>query len=75
MLKGEIRKQFEGKVIVLVDIVVVNLWGHFKDGVLRASDKTCWMMFMEKQRRHVVVECTGEGGNIKKEGIIVDPGN
>ena len=28
------RKQFEEKVIKLVDIGVPNLWRHFKDGIL-----------------------------------------
>ena len=35
----KIRKQIEEKVIKLVDVVAPNLWGHFKDGVLKACDE------------------------------------
>ena len=38
----KIRKQFEEKVIELVDVGVPNLWGHFKDGVLETCDAVCW---------------------------------
>ena len=34
-------KGFEEKVMKLVDIGVPNLWGHFKDGVLRACNDMC----------------------------------
>ena len=27
--------------IKLVDVEVPNLWGHFKDGVLKACDEVC----------------------------------
>ena len=37
----KIRKRFEEKVIKLVDVAVPNLWGHFKDGVLKACDEVC----------------------------------
>ena len=37
----KIRKQFEEKVIELVDVGAPNLWGHFKDGVLMACDEVC----------------------------------
>ena len=37
----KIRKQFEEKVIQLVDVGAPNLWGHFKDGVLKACDEVC----------------------------------
>ena len=32
----KIRKQFEEKVAKLVDVGAPNLWGHFKDCVLKA---------------------------------------
>ena len=35
MLKGDIRKRFEEKVIELVDAGIPNWWGHLKDGVQR----------------------------------------
>ena len=38
----KIRKQLEEKVIELVDVAAPNLWGHFKDEVLKACDKVCW---------------------------------
>ena len=38
LLKDEIRKQFYEK---LVDGGLPKLWGHFKDGVLKASDEMC----------------------------------
>ena len=42
MLKDlKIRKQFEEKEIKLVDVGVANLWGNFKDGVLKACDEVC----------------------------------
>ena len=37
----KIRKQFEDKVIKLVDVGAPNLWEHFMDGVLRACDEVC----------------------------------
>ena len=37
----KIRKQFEEKVIELVDVGAPHLWGHFRDGVLEACDKVC----------------------------------
>ena len=36
-----IMKQFEEKVIELVDVGEPNLWGHFKDRVLKACDEVC----------------------------------
>ena len=36
-----IRKQFEGKVIELVDFGAPNLCGRFKDGVFEACDEMC----------------------------------
>ena len=35
------RKQFKEKVIKLVDVRSPNLWGHSKDGVLKACGKVC----------------------------------
>ena len=35
----KIRKVFEEKVIILVDVGAQNLWGHFKGGVLMACDE------------------------------------
>ena len=35
----KIRKRFEEKVTKLVDVGAPNLWGHFKDGVLKACDE------------------------------------
>ena len=35
----KIRKQFEEKVSEFVDVGVPSLWGHFKDGVLKACDE------------------------------------
>ena len=37
----KIRKRFEEKVTKLVDVGVPNLWGHLKDGVLKACDEVC----------------------------------
>ena len=37
----KIRKRFEEKVTKLVDDGALILWGHFKDGVLKARDKKC----------------------------------
>ena len=37
----KIRKRFEEKVTELVDVGAPNLWGHFKDGVLKACDEVC----------------------------------
>ena len=37
----KIRKRLEEKVIKLVDVGSPNLWGHFKDGVLKACDEVC----------------------------------
>ena len=39
----KIWKQFEEKVIKLVDVGVPNLWGHLEDGVLKACDEVCMM--------------------------------
>ena len=36
-----IRKTFKEKVIRLVDVGAPNLWGHFRDGVLKAYDEVC----------------------------------
>ena len=44
----KIRKRFEEKVMKLVDIGFSNLWGHFKDGVLKACDDVC-----EKKRERI----------------------
>ena len=38
----KIRKRIEEKATELVDVGVSNLWGHFKDGVLKACDEVCW---------------------------------
>ena len=37
----KIRKLFEAKVIKLGDIATSNLWGHFKDGVLKECFELC----------------------------------
>ena len=37
----QIRKQFEEKVIKLVDVGAPNLWGLFKHGVLKVCDEVC----------------------------------
>ena len=37
----KIRKRFEEKVIKLVDVGALYLWGHFKDGVLKACAEVC----------------------------------
>ena len=43
MLKDvKIRKRFEEEVIGSVDVGAQNLWGHFKDVVLKACDEVCW---------------------------------
>ena len=39
----KIRKRFGKKVTVLVDVGAPNLYGHFKDGVLKVCDEICWM--------------------------------
>ena len=36
-----IRKRFSEIVIKLVDVGAPNLWGHFRDGVLKAYDEVC----------------------------------
>ena len=28
--------------IKLVNVGAPNLWGHYKDGTLKASDEVCW---------------------------------
>ena len=37
----KIRKQFEERVIKLVDVGAPDLWGHFMDGVSKACDEVC----------------------------------
>ena len=37
----KISKLFNEKVTELVDVGAPNLWGHFKDGILRACDEVC----------------------------------
>ena len=37
----KIRKRFKEKVTELVDAGAPNLWGHFKDAVLKACDEVC----------------------------------
>ena len=37
----KIRKRFDEKVIELVYAGTPNLWGHFKDGILKACDEVC----------------------------------
>ena len=37
----KIRKRFEEKVTKFVDVGATNLWGHFKDGVLKACNEVC----------------------------------
>ena len=34
-------KQFEEEVTELFDFGAPNLWGHFKDGVIRVCDEVC----------------------------------
>ena len=42
LLKGvKIRKRFQEKVTKLIDVGAPNLWGHIKDGVLKACDEVC----------------------------------
>ena len=36
-----IRKRCEEKVTKSVDVGALNLWGHFKDGVLEACVEVC----------------------------------
>ena len=38
----KIRKRFEEKVTELVDVGAPHLWGHYKNGVLKACDEVCW---------------------------------
>ena len=37
----KIRRRLLEKVTELVDVGVTNLWGHIKDGFLKASDDVC----------------------------------
>ena len=37
----KIKQRFEEKGTKLVDVGAPNLWGHFKDGVLKACDVVC----------------------------------
>ena len=37
----KIRMRFKEKVTKLVDVGASELWGHFKDGVLKACDEVC----------------------------------
>ena len=37
----KIRKRFEEKVIKLVDVGAPYLWGHFRDGALKACNEVC----------------------------------
>ena len=55
----KIRKQFEEKEIKLVDVGVANLWGNFKDGVLKACDEVCG-----KKRGWEIKEVHGGGMKI-----------
>ena len=70
----KIRKQFEEKVIELVDSGMLNLWRYFKDGVFKECDVMCGKKGgggeegEDQQRRYMVVECRCEGGNIRKKG-------
>ena len=42
LIKGKkIRKQFDEKVIELVNVVMQNFWGHLKYVVLRSCDEVC----------------------------------
>ena len=45
----KIRKQFEGKAMKLIDVGATNMWGHFKDGGIKACDE-------EKYRRYLMVK-------------------
>ena len=54
-----IRKRLEEKVIEIVDVCVLNLWGHFKDGDLGTCDDVGW-----KKRGGEVKEI--HGGGMKK---------
>ena len=38
---AKIRKPFEEKVTELVDVGAQNLWGHVKNGGLKACDEVC----------------------------------
>ena len=46
----KIRKHFEEIVNELVLLGVSNLWGHFKDRVLRACDEMCWKRMVLKNK-------------------------
>ena len=37
----KIRKRFEEKVITLIGVGAPNLWGHFKDGILKVCHLVC----------------------------------
>ena len=37
----KIKKRFEEKVIEFVDIGAPNVWGHFKDGIVKTCDELC----------------------------------
>ena len=37
-----IRNQFDKQVFKLDDVRVPYLWGHFKNGILKACDEVCW---------------------------------
>ena len=55
----KISKRCEEKVIKLVDVGEPYLWGHFKDGILKACDEVCWKRWGgEVEERH--------GGGMKR---------
>ena len=50
-----IRNQFEENVTKLVDVGASNLWGHFKDGVLKTCDEVCGKK-RGRRSRYMLVE-------------------
>ena len=50
----KIRKQYDVKVVELVDVGIPCLWGHVKNGLLRACDDVC---------RRKLVSCS-KGGTL-----------
>ena len=69
----KIWKRFEEKVIKLVDVGMPNIWGHFKDGIIKACNEVCGRKLRRCkvdtwwwQRRYMVVAKEIHGGYIER---------
>ena len=57
----EIKEKFQERIGKLVDIDSKDLWGSFKDGVLKACDELCGKTKARGDRENMVVERASKG--------------